>query len=118
MLRTIPSALLCWLFLLAPSQGQDVFVPRELKAVAVTASEKERASRIEKVPPANEPVAAKQSLVTQPAKTMPANEPAANPRQEKTQAVKEADKVAATQSKIIQFQKAESGKKSAVNLHS
>ena len=48
MLRTIPSALLCWLFLLAQSHGQDVFVPRELKAVAVTHSDKEHAPQIEK----------------------------------------------------------------------
>src|SRR5882724_9391261 len=105
MSRTIPSALLCWLFLLAPSYGQDVFVPRELKAAAGTRSEKERASQIEKAPPAKESVVAKQSLVTQPAKTMPANEPA-NPRPEKIQPVKtETDRVAATQAKDIQLEK-------------
>ena len=64
MLRTIPSALLCWLFLLAQSHGQDVFVPRELKALAVTRSEKE------------------------PAKTAPANEPSNNLHPEKVESAK------------------------------
>src|SRR5205809_1011307 len=88
MLRTIPSALLCWLFLLAQSHGQDVFVPRELKVPEVTRSEKERASQIEKTPPANESVVVKQSPVTRPAKTAPANEPSMNLHPEKVESAK------------------------------
>lgn len=88
MLRTIPTALLCWLFLLAQSHGQDVFVPRQLKAIAVTQSEKEQ-PQIQKAPPANEPVVAKQPVTTQPAKTAPVKEPPANPPPVKMPAVKE-----------------------------
>src|ERR1044071_5098157 len=86
MLRTIPSALLCWLFLLAQSHGQDVFVPRELKAV--TRSEKERASQIEKTPPTNESALVKQSSVLQPAITAPTNAPSHNLHLEKVESAK------------------------------
>jgi murein DD-endopeptidase MepM/ murein hydrolase activator NlpD len=88
MLRTIPTALLCWLFLLAQSHGQDVFVPRQLKAIAVTQPEKEHPPEIRKALPAKEPVVAKQPVTTQPTKTAPVKEPPANPRPEKVQSVK------------------------------
>jgi murein DD-endopeptidase MepM/ murein hydrolase activator NlpD len=88
MLRTIPTALLCWLFLLAQSHGQDVFVPRQLKAIAVTQSEKEHPPEIQKALSAKEPGVAKRPVTTQPVKTAPAKEPPANPRSEKVQSVK------------------------------
>ena len=93
MLRTIPTALLCWLFLVAQSHGQDVFVPRELKAIAVTQSEKEHQPQIQKALPAKEPVAAKQPVATQPIRTAPVKAPVlkespANPHSEKVQSVK------------------------------
>jgi murein DD-endopeptidase MepM/ murein hydrolase activator NlpD len=88
MLRAIPTALLCWLFLLAQSHGQDVFVPRQLKAIAVTQSEKEHSTEIRKALPAKEPVVAKQPVTTQPIKTTPVKEPPANPRPEKVQSIK------------------------------
>jgi murein DD-endopeptidase MepM/ murein hydrolase activator NlpD len=88
MLRTIPTALLCWLFLLAQSYGQDVFVPRQLKARAVTPSEKELPPQIQKAPPAKEPVVAKQSVMTRFTKMVPVNEPPANPRPEKVETAK------------------------------
>jgi len=87
MLRTIPTALLCWLFLVTQSHGQDVFVPRELKAIAVRQSEKDR-PQIREALPAKEPVVAKQPLTTQPTKTSPVKEPPANSRPEKVQSVK------------------------------
>jgi murein DD-endopeptidase MepM/ murein hydrolase activator NlpD len=88
MLRTIPTALLCWLFLLAQSHGQDVFVPRQLKAIAVTQPEKEHPPEIQKALSAKEPGVAKQPVTTQPIKTAPAKEPGTNPRSEKVQSVK------------------------------
>ncbi|HEX7516341.1 MAG TPA: peptidoglycan DD-metalloendopeptidase family protein [Chthoniobacterales bacterium] len=88
MLRTIPTTLLCWLFLLAQSHGQDVFVPRQLKAIAVTQSETEHPPQIQKALPAKEPVVAKQPVTRQPTKTAPVKEPPANPRPEKGQSVK------------------------------
>jgi murein DD-endopeptidase MepM/ murein hydrolase activator NlpD len=88
MLRTIPTALLCWLFLIAQSHGQDVFVPRQLKAIAVTQSEKEHPPQIQKAPPTKEPVVAKQPVTTQPIKTAPVKEPPTNSRPEKIQSVK------------------------------
>jgi murein DD-endopeptidase MepM/ murein hydrolase activator NlpD len=88
MLRTIATALLCWLLLLAQSHGQDVFVPRQLRAIAVTPSEKEHAPQTEKAPPAKGSVVAKQPVMRQSAKTAPADEPPANPRPEKVQSVK------------------------------
>jgi murein DD-endopeptidase MepM/ murein hydrolase activator NlpD len=88
MLRTIPTALLCWLSLLAQSHGQDVFVPRELKARAVTQSEKEPALQIEKAPPANPRPEKVQSGKAEPVKVPAVNEPAANPHSEKIQSAK------------------------------
>ena len=88
MLRTIPTTLLCWLFLLAQSHGQDVFVPRQLKAIPVAHSEKEHAPQIQKALPADEPVVAKQPVATQPARTAPVKAPPANPRLEKVQSAK------------------------------
>jgi murein DD-endopeptidase MepM/ murein hydrolase activator NlpD len=88
MLRTIPTALLCWLFLLARSHGQDVFVPRQLKAIAVTQSESEHPPQIQKTLPAKEPVVAKQPVTTQPTKTAPVKEPPANPHPEKVKSAK------------------------------
>jgi murein DD-endopeptidase MepM/ murein hydrolase activator NlpD len=85
MLRTIPTALLCWLFLVAQSHGQDVFVPRQLKAIPVAQSEKEHAPQIQKALPADEPIVAKQPVATQPARTAPVKAPPANPRPEKVQ---------------------------------
>src|SRR5664279_1534127 len=80
MFRTIPIALLCWAFLAAKSYGQDVFVPRELKAIAVTQAEKEPALEIRKASP-KEPVVAKQPATSQSAKTSPVKESPANPKQ-------------------------------------
>ena len=88
MLRTIPTGLLCWLFVVAQSHGQDVFVPRQLKAIPVTQSEKEDPPQIPKALPADEPIVAKQPLATQPARTAPVKAPPANPRPEKVQSVK------------------------------
>ena len=48
MLRTLSTALLCWLFFLAQIQAQDVFVPRELKAIPVAPPEKEKAPPVPK----------------------------------------------------------------------
>jgi murein DD-endopeptidase MepM/ murein hydrolase activator NlpD len=111
MLRTISTALLCWLSLLAQSHGQDVFVPRELRATAVTPSEKEHAPQTEKAPLANESVVAKQPVMTQPAKTVSVSEPPANLRPQKAQSVKtEAAKVPAVTlppAKKVQSVKAE-----------
>ena len=88
MLRTIPMALLCWLFLLAQSHGQDVFVPRQLKEVAVPLSEKQPPPQIQTAPPAKEPGVAKRSVLTRFTKTEPIDEPPADPRPEKVQTAK------------------------------
>ena len=120
MWRAIP--ILCWLFLLAQSHGQDVFVPRELKAVAVTHSDKEPASQIEKAPPAKESVVAQQPVMTEPVRAASVSEPPANLRPEKVQSTKaEPAKVPALEappanprSEKIQSVKAESVKRAAV----
>jgi murein DD-endopeptidase MepM/ murein hydrolase activator NlpD len=88
MLRTIPTALLCWLFLLAQSHGQDVFVPRQLKAIAIAQSDKEHPPQIQKARATKETVVAKQPVTTQPIKTTPVKEPPANSRPERVQSVK------------------------------
>ena len=88
MLRTLPIALVCWLFLVAQSHGQDVFVPRQLKAIAVTQSEKEQPPQIKKALPPEDRVAAEQPVRTQPAKTAPLKELPANPHPKKVQSVK------------------------------
>jgi murein DD-endopeptidase MepM/ murein hydrolase activator NlpD len=88
MLRTIPTALVCWLFLLAQSHGQEVFVPRQSREIAVTSSEKEHPPQIQEAPPAKEPGAAKRSVMTRFTKMEPVNEPPANPPPEKIQSVK------------------------------
>src|ERR1700682_5804017 len=90
MLRTISTALLCWLFLLAQSHGQDVFVPRQLKAIAVPQSEKEQQQplQIRKALLTEEPVLARQTVTTQPTKTASAKKPPASPHAEKVQSAK------------------------------
>lgn len=98
MFRRIPTALLCWLFLLAQSYGQEVFVPRQLKAIAVTQSEKENPPEIQKALPVKDLVVAKQPVTTQlaktasvtepPAKLPVVKEPPAKPRPEKIQSAK------------------------------
>jgi murein DD-endopeptidase MepM/ murein hydrolase activator NlpD len=88
MLRTIPTALLCWLFLLAQSHGQDVFVPRQLKAIAVTQSEREHSPEIRKALPANPHPEKVQSVKAESVKVPVVNEPPANPRPEKVQSAK------------------------------
>jgi murein DD-endopeptidase MepM/ murein hydrolase activator NlpD len=80
MFRTLPTALLCWLFLLARSHGQDVFVPRELKAIAVTQPVKN--------PPANSHGEKVQTAKTEPAKAPAVKEAPPKPRPEKVQTVK------------------------------
>ena len=88
MLRTIPTALLCWLFFVAQSHGQDVFVPRQLKAIAVPQSETESPPQIKKALPAKEPIVAKQPVTTQTTKTAPVKAPPANSHSEKLQSAK------------------------------
>ena len=68
MWRTITTGLLCWLFVVAPSHGQDVFVPRELKAIAVTPTDKEKPPDSPKTP-AKEAVVAKQPVTKQSVKS-------------------------------------------------
>ena len=85
MWRTIPTALLCWLFLVAQSHGQDVFVPRQLKAIPVTQSDKD-STEIRKAVPVEESVIAKQPVT--PAKTTSVKGPATNPHPEKVQSAK------------------------------
>ena len=87
MLRTIPIALLCWLFLLAQSHGQEVFVPRQSREIAVNPSEKEHPPQIQEAPAVKAPVVTKRSVMTRFVKTEPVNEPPANPRPEKVQSV-------------------------------
>ncbi|MEY2490558.1 MAG: hypothetical protein QOC70_2500 [Verrucomicrobiota bacterium] len=70
MLRTLSTALFCSLLLLAQIQAQDVFVPRELKAIPVTQSEKQAPPSMPKVLPV-EPAGAKQLVTAQTAKTAP-----------------------------------------------
>ncbi len=59
MLRALPTALFLSLFFVAQAPGQDVFVPRELKAIPVTQSDKERPSEAPapKALPVDEPAA-------------------------------------------------------------
>ena len=87
MLRTIPIALLSFLFLLAQSHGQEVFVPRQSREIAVNPSEKEHPPQIQEAPAVKAPVVTKRSVMTRFVKTEPVNEPPANPRPEKVQSV-------------------------------
>ena len=70
MWRTIPTLFFCWLFLLAPARGQDVFVPRELKAIPV--------HPVKKDPVAAKPVAKDQARPAEPS-TAKALSPAEKP---------------------------------------
>ena len=74
MWRTITTGLLCWLFVAASSHGQDVFVPRELKAIPVIAADKGNSPDVPKKP-AKEAVVAKQPVAKQSTKTEPAKAP-------------------------------------------
>ena len=73
--RTIATALFCGLFSLAQSHGQDVFVPRQLKAIAVK-------------PLAKEPVEAVEPIATQPVKAPLPKQPAAIAQPARIQTVK------------------------------
>jgi murein DD-endopeptidase MepM/ murein hydrolase activator NlpD len=84
MWRTITTGLLCWLFVVASSHGQDVFVPRELKATPVTAADKENSPDIPKTPAKKEGVVAKQPV----AKAPTVKEPAPKPKPDKVQSAK------------------------------
>lgn len=96
MFRTLPTALLCWLFLFGQLHGQDVFVPRELKAIPVTKPEKEEPLPIRKALPTGESPAARQTVTAQPPKTAARKDLAANPPPAKIQPARtEAAKVAA-----------------------
>jgi len=85
-------ALFCSLFLLAQSRGQDVFVPRQSRAVPVAQSEKEHPAEVQPATtlPANEPAAIRQTQSAKP-EPVPApvvKVPAANPRSEKAETMK------------------------------
>lgn len=79
MRRTIPVALICWFTLVVSSRGQDVFVPRELKAR--TAAKPEEASQPEKN------AAARDSVVPKTAATGLLTEPPANLHPEKAHSI-------------------------------
>lgn len=89
MLRALPIALFCSLFFFAQARGQDVFVPRQLKAIPVKQSDKEPPPEapVPKALPVDEPVAVKQP---EPARSMkvPAKESAAKTQSIKAEAVK------------------------------
>ena len=70
MWRTTPILLFCWLFFMAAVRGQDVFVPRELKAIPVHPVKKAE-------PVVAKPAAKDQATPAEPANTQTAKAPPA-----------------------------------------
>ena len=116
MWRTLPTLLFCWLFFLAPVRGQDVFVPRELKAIPVHPVKKEAepvAAKppvkdqgrppellIAKAPSAADKPASAQSAKPLPAKAEPPKAVAVKPAADKEQSSVAAAKPAAVKETV------------------
>ena len=116
MLRALPTALFLSLFFLAQVRGQDVFVPRELKAIPVTQSDKERPSEapVPKALSVDEPAPARSAKA-------PVKEPAAKNQPAKAEAVKPAavkEPTAKPSSEKVRPVKAEPAKAHASDHHS
>src|SRR5438105_2185886 len=110
MFRATLTALLCWAFLLAQSYGQDVFVPRELKAIPVSRVKKEGVQSAKKETSPSDSISAKRAVTGEAAKSAGGAESVTNLRPEKAPAVKtETAKTAAA--------KEATAKEPATNLH-